>query len=105
MGRVKIWGLFAEPGFRLLNRAHPLGIALPVFVFVSIARYSMSEILGFGKRGSFAFVGLGVCFVLAVALSHLMRLDREYLIEDPRAQNHNAALTADRCMRAPPQTK
>ncbi len=78
-GRVKILGRFAKPGFRLLNVAI-LWVMLPTVIFVSIARYSMHDILGFGNAAVFAFVGLGVCFVLAVGLSTLMHHDRKTTI-------------------------
>ncbi len=53
---------------------------LPTVVFVSIARYSAGEIAGFSYAAVFAFVGLGVCFVLATGLSTLMRHDRKTTI-------------------------
>lgn len=78
-GRIRILELFAKPTFRLLNVVI-LWVMLPTVVFVSIARYSLSEILGFGNAAVFAFVGLGVCFVLAVGLSSLMHHDRKTTI-------------------------
>ncbi len=77
--RVRILGLFAKPAFRLLN-VGILWVMLPTVVFVSIARYNLDQILGFGNAAVFAFVGLGVCFVLAVGLSTLMRYDRKTTI-------------------------
>lgn len=77
--RIKILGLFAKPAFRLLN-VGILWVMLPTVVFVSIARYSLRDILGFSNAAVFAFVGLGVCFVLAVGLSTLMRHDRKTTI-------------------------
>jgi predicted permease len=78
-GRIKIFGLIAKPSFRFLDFVI-LWVMLPTVVFVSIARYSLSEILGFGNAAVFALVGVGVCFVLAVGLSTLMRYDRKTTI-------------------------
>ena len=50
---------------------------LPTVVFVSIARYTMRDILGFGNAMVFALFGLSSCFVLAVGLSTLMHHDRK----------------------------
>jgi len=68
-----------RPAFRLLN-VGILWVMLPTVVFVSIARYSLDQILGFGNAAVFAVMGLGVCFVWSVALSHLMRHDRKTTI-------------------------
>jgi len=78
-GRIKILGPLAKPSFRLLN-VGILWVMLPTVVFVSIARYSAREIAGFSYAAVFAFVGLGVCFVLAAGLSTLMRHDRKTTI-------------------------
>ena len=76
---IRILDPLTKPAFRLLNVAI-LWVMLPTVVFVSIARYSLDKILGFGNAAVFAFVGLGVCFVLAVGLSILMRHDRKTTI-------------------------
>ena len=68
-----------RPVFRLLNVAI-LWVMLPVVVFVSIARYSLDQILSFGNAAILASASLGVCFVLAVVLSTLMRHDRKTTI-------------------------
>jgi predicted permease len=73
---TKILELFMKSAFRFLNVVI-LWVILPTIVFVSIARYSVSEILGFSNAAVFAFVGLGISFVLAVGLSILMHHDRE----------------------------
>ena len=75
-GRIKILARPARIGFRFLN-VFVLWVVLPVVVFVSIARYSFGEILGFGNALVLAFVGMGVCFVSAVALSHVAKDDRK----------------------------
>ncbi len=67
-GRVKILGLLAKPAFRYLNVVI-LWVMLPTVVFVSIARYNMRTILGFSSAAVFGFIGLGICFVLAVGFS------------------------------------
>lgn len=77
--RVKILELLAKPAFSLLN-AGILWVMLPTVVFVSIARYSLDKILGFGYAAVFAFVGLGVCFVLSVGISTLLHHDRKTTI-------------------------
>lgn len=76
---IKILRPITKPAFRLLN-VGILWVMLPTVVFVSIARYSLDQILGFGNAAVFAFVGLGVCFVLAGGLSTLMRHDRKTTI-------------------------
>ena len=76
---IRILEPLTKPAFRLLNVAI-LWVMLPTVVFVSIARYSLSDILGFGNAMVFAFAGLGVCFVLATGLSTLMRHDRKTTI-------------------------
>jgi len=53
---------------------------LPIVVFVSIARYSWSDILHFGNAAILAFASLGVCFVLAVVVSTIMHHDRKTTI-------------------------
>jgi len=68
-----------KPAFRSLNVAI-LWVMLPVVVFVSIARYSLDQILSFGNAAILASASLGVCFVLAVVLSTLMRHDRKTTI-------------------------
>jgi len=73
---IKILEPITKPAFRLLN-VGILWVILPTVVFVSIARYSLDQILGFSNAAVFAFVGLGVCFVLAGGLSTLMRHDRK----------------------------
>lgn len=66
-----------KPAFRILNIAI-LWVMLPTVVFVSLARWgSWSKISEFGYAAILAFSSLGVCFVLAVTLSTLMRHDRK----------------------------
>lgn len=62
--------------FRYLN-IFVLWVALPIVVFVSIARYTFPQILGFGNAFLLAFIGLGVCFVFTVILSHVAKHDRK----------------------------
>lgn len=73
---IRILRPITRPAFRLLN-VGILWVILPTVVFVSIARYSLDQILGFGNAAVFAFMGLGVCFVLAVGISTLLRHDRK----------------------------
>ena len=77
--RIKILGLLAKPAFHYLYMLI-LWVMLPTVVFVSIARYTLRAILGFSSAVVFAFVGLGVCFVLAVGLSALMHYNRKTTI-------------------------
>ncbi len=62
--------------FRYLN-IFVLWVVLPTVVFVSIARYSLPQILGLGNAFLLAFIGLGACFVLPVAISHVAKHDRK----------------------------
>ncbi len=78
-GRVKILGLIAKPAFHYLNLLI-LWVMLPTVVFVSIARYNLRAIIGFSSAAVFGFIGLGVCFVLAVGISALMRYNRKTTI-------------------------
>jgi len=75
-GRVKILGLIAKPAFHYLNILI-LWVMIPTVVFVSIARYNLRAILGFSSAAVFGFIGLGVCFVLAVGLSALRHYNRK----------------------------
>ncbi len=74
--RVKILTRPARVGFRFLN-AFVLWVVLPIVVFISIARYSFIEIIGFGNALVLAFAGIGVCFVSSVAISHVAKDDRK----------------------------
>lgn len=76
---VKILEPITRPAFRILNVAI-LWAMLPAVVFFSIARYSWDNILAFGYAAILAFASLGVCFVLAVAVSTLMHHDRKTTI-------------------------
>ncbi|MFQ6130119.1 MAG: AEC family transporter [Candidatus Hadarchaeaceae archaeon] len=76
---IRVLRPITKPAFRLVN-VGILWVMLPTVVFVSIARYDLDQILGFSNAAVFAFVGLGVCFVLAVGLSTLMRHDRKTTI-------------------------
>ncbi len=60
----------ASGGFKILN-VLAIWIILPIVVFVSIARYTIGEIMGFGNAFVLAFFGMGVCFVASVFLSRL----------------------------------
>lgn len=75
-------GILQRPtkiGFRYLNIL-VLWVVLPTIVFVSIARYTLNEILGFGNAFVLAFIGLGVCFISPVVLSHILKEDRKTTI-------------------------
>lgn len=74
--RVRILKRPARIGFRFLN-LFVIWVVLPIVVFVSIARYSSQQILGFGNAFLLAFIGLGVCFVLSVAVSHVAKHDKK----------------------------
>ncbi|MDI6884044.1 MAG: AEC family transporter [Hadesarchaea archaeon] len=77
--RIKILARPAKIGFRFLN-VFVLWVVLPIVIFISIARYNLTQILGFGNALVLAFIGMGVCFVSAVALSHLVKDDRKTTI-------------------------
>jgi len=77
---IKILEPIPRPAFRLVN-VGILWVILPTVVFVSLARPETRPfIAGFGFAAVFAFIGLGVCFVLAGGLSTLMRHDRKTTI-------------------------
>jgi len=73
--RVWFIGKIGRPIFRVLNGFVIWGV-LPTVVFFSIARYSLVEILGFGNAFLIAFVGMGVCFLVAYFFSHWRNYDR-----------------------------
>jgi hypothetical protein len=52
-------------------------VVLPLVVFVSIARNTPTQILGFGNALVLAFIGLGVCFGSSVLVCHLVGDDRK----------------------------
>jgi predicted permease len=66
-------------GFRLLNLL-AIWVMMPIVVFVSISRYSLNEILGFGNAIAMALIGLGAVFVSSVAIARFARDDRETTI-------------------------
>jgi hypothetical protein len=74
--RVKVLKRPMDACFRCLN-VFVVWAALPLVVFFSIARYTLQEILGFGNALLLAFVGLGVCFVSSVMISHVAKDDRK----------------------------
>ncbi|KUO39923.1 MAG: hypothetical protein AVW06_03155 [Hadesarchaea archaeon DG-33-1] len=76
---IRILRPITKPAFRILN-VGILWVMLPTVVFVSIARYSLDQILGFSNAAVFALMGLGVCFVLAVGISTFMHHDRKTTI-------------------------
>lgn len=77
--RVKILKRPGKIGFHFLN-AFALWVILPVVVFVSISRYNLGQLLGFGNALLLALVGLGTCFVLAVGVSYAAKHDRKTTI-------------------------
>jgi predicted permease len=77
--RIRILEPFTRPAFRSLNTVI-LWVMLPAVVFFSIARYSWDDILHFGNAAILAFASLGVCFVLSVVASTIMRHDRKTTI-------------------------
>jgi predicted permease len=70
--RVQILNKF----FRLVN-TFAIWVILPVVVFISTARYTSGQILGFGNALLLGFLGAGVCFVSAVVISHISKEDRK----------------------------
>ena len=76
---IRILKPITKPAFRILN-VGILWVILPTVVFISIARYNLTQILGFGNALVLAFIGMGVCFVSAVALSHVAKDDRKTTI-------------------------
>lgn len=77
---IKALEPLTRPTFKLLNVVI-LWVMLPTVVFVSIARYSIRDILGFGNSVFFALSGLGVCFVVAALVSTLMHQDKKTTVE------------------------
>lgn len=73
--RVRVLQRPTKVCFRYLN-LFVLWVVLPAVVFVSIARYNLSDILGFGNAIFLAFIGLGVCFISPIVLSHILKEDR-----------------------------
>jgi len=69
----------ADGGFKLLN-IFAIWVMLPVVVFVSISRYTMNEILGFGNAFVLAFFSLGVCFVASVLISRYSDDNRKTVV-------------------------
>jgi len=78
--------VFARFHFKFLNKAFKflhvfaIWVILPIVVFVSTARYTATQILGFGNALLFGFIAVGACFVSAVAISHLSKDDRKTTI-------------------------
>jgi predicted permease len=79
IGRIKFLGRVTKPTFRFLNLAI-LWAMLPIIVFVSIARYSRDQILSFGSAAMLGLTSMGISFVLAVAVSNIMKQDRKTTI-------------------------
>ena len=69
----------ADYGFKILNLL-AIWVMLPIVVFVSISRYTLNEILGFGNAFVLAFFGLGVCFVASVAISRFSGDNRKTIV-------------------------
>lgn len=67
---------FLRPSFHFLNRA-VLWAILPLVIFISIARLSLARVIGSWGAILLALIGLGFCFVLAVAVTSLRRLNRQ----------------------------
>ena len=78
-GRIKILERPIKLCFRYLNVFVLWGV-LPAVVFVSVARYNLSQILGFGNAIFLAFIGLGVCFISPIVLSHIAKDKKETTI-------------------------
>jgi hypothetical protein len=74
--RVKVLKRPTDACFHGLN-VFVVWAVLPLVVFISIARYSLREILGFGNALLLAFVGLCVCFVSSVVISYIAGDDRK----------------------------
>ncbi len=64
----------AKPVFRVINLV-VIWVMLPAIVFSSIAYQSPTRILG--AAVPLAFLGLGVCFILSMAVARAMRLDKK----------------------------
>ncbi|HDI12859.1 MAG: hypothetical protein DRN83_04265 [Hadesarchaea archaeon] len=77
--RVKSIEQITKLCFRYLN-IFVLWGALPAVVFVSIARYSLAQIIGFGNAIFLASVGLGVCFISPIVISHIAKDSKETTI-------------------------
>jgi len=70
----RVW--VARPFFRVIDKL-ALWVLLPAIVFTSIAYRTIPEIRGLAAAVLFAFVGLGVCFVLSVIVASAARMDRK----------------------------
>ncbi|MEW6222592.1 MAG: AEC family transporter [Candidatus Hadarchaeota archaeon] len=68
-------GIF-NMAFKFLNN-FAIWVILPVVVFISTARYTSGQILGFGNALLLGFIGAGVCFVSAVVISNMAREDKK----------------------------
>jgi predicted permease len=75
-GRVNAIKRPTELLFKYLNWL-VIWVVLPFVIFVSIARYTPTQILGFGNALVLAFMGLGVCFGSSVLVCHLVGDDRK----------------------------
>lgn len=69
----------ANKAFSILNTL-VIWVMLPTVVFVSISRYSLSEIAIMGNAFVIAFFGMGVCFVASVAVSRISGDDRKTMV-------------------------
>jgi malonate transporter len=79
IGRIKFLGRLTKPTFRILNMAI-LWAMMPIVVFVSLARNSREQILSYGSAAILGLASMGISFVLAVALSNIMKQDRKTTI-------------------------
>lgn len=52
-------------------------VILPIVIFISVARYTPAQILGFGNALLLAFIGLGVCFGSSVLVCHFVGDNKE----------------------------
>ncbi|MFH1820918.1 MAG: AEC family transporter [Methanobacteriota archaeon] len=69
----------ADYGFRVLNLL-AIWVMLPIVVFVSLSRYTWTEIMSFGNAFVLAFFGLGACFVASVVISRFSGDDRKTIV-------------------------
>lgn len=79
ISRIKFLERLTKPTFRFLNLAI-LWAMLPIIVFVSLARYSWEQILSYGSAAILGLASMGISFVIAVALSNIMKQDRKTTI-------------------------
>jgi len=65
--------------FRFLH-VYAIAVILPSVVFISVAKYSLSDVVGFSNAFVLGFLVMGICFVTAVGISKRVKDNRETTI-------------------------